>query len=647
MTKLFLVLVVLGVSFLPVLAQDQPAAQPTASPTAEDQEKEKAEREKNAYRLLEQVIDEAQSLRLPENRVRVQIVAGDLLWDNNQARARSLFTMAAEGVNELNRNQQNANNRRGGGPPNRTFQLRQELVLAAARHDAQLAYQLLASTKPPATIELDQNAQNARNRIQLTPDDNLEQALLGRVALLDPKLAATNAEQMMDKGTFPRTLPDVLTQLQKQDAAAAAKFADRTVKKLEAANLLSNNDAANLAQTLIMSGPRPANTNTTNTDTTTTTQSPQTGRTPLLDQSAYIDLLGNVVDLALKATAVNQGTQRTAVPARRGVTTVIGSNTQSQPTDEQIEQNGARRLLASLQMSLPLVDQYLPGKSAQVRQKLVEVGVGGGSNSPMNFMQTMNALQGDPTADALVQAAATAPPQLQSRLYQQAAYKALDEGDTTRARQIATDHLQANVRDSVMQRIDFREMTAKADGARLEDIHQMVARAQSDDDKLSLLLQFAGDAQKTNPKLANQLLDEAKQMVSRRATGYDQFEQQLRVARAFATVDPARSFEVFDAGISQLNELFQAAAVLNGFELNMFRDGELSMQAGSGLTNMVNRYGQELAQFAQSDLERSETLAGHFALIEPRIMVRLAIVQGLLGVRPTIAQPAPIRLFRN
>ena len=651
MTKLFLVIVILGVTFVPVLAQDQPAAQPTASPTAEDQEKEKAEREKNAYRLLEQVIDEAQSLRLPENRVRVQIVAGDLLWDSNQGRARSLFTMAGEGVAELNRNQQNANNRRGGGPPNRTFQLRQELVLAAARHDAQLAYQLLASTKPPASIELDQNA---RNRIQLTPDDNLEQTLLGRVAALDPKLAATNAEQMMDKGTFPRTLPEVLTQLQKQDASAAAKLADKTVKKLEGANLLSNNEAANLAQMLLMSGPRPANASvdTTNANTNTTTQNPQMGRTPVLDQSAYVDLMSSVVDLALKATAVNQGTagnqgpQRPRATLRLGNTTIVGSNTQSQPTDEQIEQNGARRLLASLQMSLPLVDQYLPGKAAQVRQKLTEVGMNG-ANSPMNFMQTINALQGDPTADALVQAAATAPPQMQSRLYQQAAYKALDEGDTTRARQIATDHLQANVRDSVMQRIDFREMTAKADGARLEDIRQMVARAQSDDDKLSLLLQFASDAQKTNPKLANQLLEEARQMTSRRATGYDQLEQQLKVARAFASVDAARSFEVFDAGISQLNELFQAAAVLNGFELNVFRDGELSMQAGSGLTNMVNRYGQELAQFARSDFGRSETLAGHFALIEPRIMVRLAIMQGLLGARPTFGQPAPIRLFRN
>ena len=43
----------------------------------------------------------------------------------------------------------------------------------------------------------------------------------------DPKFAATNAEQMMDKGTFPRSMPDVLTQLQKQDADAAARELER------------------------------------------------------------------------------------------------------------------------------------------------------------------------------------------------------------------------------------------------------------------------------------------------------------------------------------------------------------------------------------------------------------------------------------
>lgn len=635
MTKLLLLFVVLGVTFVPAFAQDQPAQQ-QAQPTTEEQDKEKAEREKNAYRLLDQVIDEAQTLRLPENRVRVQITAADLLWDSNQGRARSLFTLAGEGVAELNRNSQSNNNRRGG--PNRSFQLRQELVLTAASHDAQLAYQLLAATKSASPVEVDQNA---RNRIQLTPDDSLEQLLLSRVAALDPKLAATNAEQMMDKGSFPRTLPDVLTQLRKQDADAATKLADRTVKKIEA-NLLNNNEAVNLAQTLLAPGPQ--------------TDGPITGRAPVLSSSTYVDLMGSVIDAALKASAGMQGPQRypvaigVAPPARRGGTAVTGINTQSISMDLSPDLNVARRLLASLQMSLPMIDQYLPARSAAVRQKLTELGMGTGTSSPMNFMQSLSALQNNPTTDALLQSAAVAPPQMQSRLYQQAAFKALDDGDTNRARQIATDHLQASARDTVMQRIDFRELAQKADATRLDEIRQMISRALSDDEKLNLLLQFANDSQKANPKLANQLLDEAKQMTSRRATSYDQFDQQLRVARAYAEVDPARSFDVLDPGISQLNELLAAAQVLNGFEVNMFRDGEMSMQGGNGLTAMLNRFGQELAELSRADLERSETLASRFQFPEPRIMARLAIVQGLLGVKPntnTNIQRPMMNFFSN
>jgi hypothetical protein len=222
---------------------------------------------------------------------------------------------------------------------------------------------------------------------------------------------------------------------------------------------------------------------------------------------------------------------------------------------------------------------------------------------------------------------------MQSRIYQQAALKALEEGDTDRARQIATDHLQNNARESIMQRIDFREMAQKAEGTRFEEIRQLVARLQSDNEKLDLLVQMAGDAQKTNPKLAVQLLEEARQLTNRRATSYQHFEQQLKVARALATVDPAKSFEIMDPGISQINELLAAAAVLSGFEISMFRDGEMSIQGGNGLTATINRYGQELAVLAKSDFERSDTLAGRFQFAEPRIMARLAIVHGLLGIR--------------
>ena len=643
MKKLFiltLTLVLLCLSAWVVTAQEQPATQ---QPSAEELEKQKAEREKNAYRLLDQVIDEAQSLRLVENRVRIQINAADMLWDQNQGRARGLFAMAAEGVAELGRTPVNQpNNRRGfqdgnnfsfqgpQGPQTvRNLQLRTELVLTAARHDAALAYQLLASTKPPANVQ-QPSADGRGPRIQQISDDNLEQTLLGRVAALDPKLAAQNAEQMMAKGQFPSTLAEVISQLYKQDPAAAEKLADKTVKQIQAANILAKTDATGLVQNMLRPGPRPAG-----EASASASVAPSTGRQPVLGQTAYVELLTTVVDAALKATP----NATIAQPARRGVGAGPGPRPQptpQQPTEAQIEQSIARRLLNGLQQTLPMIDQYLPSKAPMVRQKLADLGMS--NNSIANLAQTFSALQGEPTSDALYQAAQNAPPQMQSRLYQQAAYKAIDEGNTDRAREIANDHLQNNARDVVIQRIDFKEMSKKAEGARIDEIRQSVARLQTDNEKIALLIQVAGDVQKTNQKVALQLLEDARQIVNRRATSYEQFEQQLKVARAFSSIDPSRSFEVLDPGISQLNELLSAASVLSGFEINMFRDGEMSIQGGNGLTSTVNRFGQELAVLARTDFERSETLAGRFQFAEPRIMTRLSIVQGLLGVRPTSGQ---------
>ena len=98
---------------------------------------------------------------------------------------------------------------------------------------------------------------------------------------------------------------------------------------------------------------------------------------------------------------------------------------------------------------------------------------------------------------------------------------------------------------------------------------------------------------------------------------------------------------MLDPAISQLNELISAATVLNGFEVHMFRDGELSLQGGGGLNGMLNRFGEELGFLAFRDLERAETLAGRFQLAEPRIMARLAIVQGLFQ-RTRISGPTRV-----
>jgi len=633
------------------IAQEQ---QPS-KPTPEELEKQKEEQTKNAYRLLDQVIDESQSLRLPENRVRMQIYAADVLWDRDQGRARSMFLVAGDAVAEMNRTPE-TNPRPGPVQIRRPSQLRQELVLAAARHDAPLAYQLLATTKPPLPTQQTDTRQPRQS--QFIVEDTLEQQLLAAVAALDPKLAAQNADQLLEKGQFPYSLNTVISKLRRQDAEAATKLADKTVKRLQSANILSNTEAGTLAMGLLNPGPRIAATSEAAKEADT--KSGSDVRTPVLDQSLYVDLLGSVIDSALKAQPATQNNQPRPNSPRGGggggvtsfqtgsggVVRVVAPN-EGGPTEAQIEQANSRRILASLQRLLPQIDQNLPGRSQAVRQKLTEMGMGDNNRSPMG--QMLNAFRGENvTSEVLMQTASSAPAQIQPRLYQQAALKALDEGNSGLARQIATDHLtDARLRDTVMQRIDFRELATKAEGIRLEEVRQSLARLPSDNERIDLLIQIANDVAAKNPKVQRQLLEEARQMTNKRATSYEHFEQQLRVAHAFASVDVARSFEILDSGISHLNELLSAAALLSGFETNVFRDGELPMQGGSALGTMVNRFGQEIALLSRTDFERSETLAGRFQFPESRIMARLAVVQGLLDVKPQQQNNMGFRLGEN
>ncbi len=87
-----------------VRAQDSTSQlTPTSTQTEEEKQKRQEELEKKATVLLEQVVGQVQLLKLPENRIRVQTAAADLLWKRNEDRARSLFSLAADGVAEMMR----------------------------------------------------------------------------------------------------------------------------------------------------------------------------------------------------------------------------------------------------------------------------------------------------------------------------------------------------------------------------------------------------------------------------------------------------------------------------------------------------------------------------------------------------------------
>src|SRR2546425_2341602 len=164
-------------------------------------------------------------------------------------------------------------------------------------------------------------------------------------------------------------------------------------------------------------------------------------------------------------------------------------------------------------------------------------------------------------------------------------------------------------------------------------LFRSLAGLPSDSDRVKYLIDLSTSTQKDNPKLALRFLDDARNLVNKRAANYKQFEDQLKVADAFSAVDSKRSFEVLEPGIAQLNELLSAAQVLNGFEIEIFKEGELSLRSDNDLVGMVARFGQELASLAKVDFDQARMTADKFQLPEPRLNAKLQIVQSVLGVQ--------------
>lgn len=614
------------------VAQTATAQTATAqqSPDPQQQQEEKAKLEKKAVALLEQVVTDSQVLKLPENKIRVNIAAGDLMWDKSPARARSLLTdagaMLGQVMVEVDRTDRD--------DMMMVNQLRQDLVLTAGRHDAELGYQLLHSTQqPPQTQTTAAGPGRGNRQFVFDQGSNLEQALLTTVATTDPKFAYQKAVESLDKGDFPTSLSRILTQLQTKDEELFKKLSDKTLNRLASDSLLASRQATSVAMNLLSPGPMPASTSGTQQTQTPVNTNANT-RAPILSESAYHDLMDSAITAALSVTSMGpiNNIQRGGGAAKKIDALQQLQQQQNPPDDATVRQNNARSILFSLQGMLPQIDQYMPERAQSVRQKLTELGVN--TNTTQTFGNQMRTAMQQGSSDSLVTAASTAPPQIQSRLYQQAAQKAIDEGNTDKALDIASNHLDEAGKTAIMQAVDFKKLTMTASPEKMNEIKQKLAALPSDSERVKYLIDLATATQKDNQKLALRFMDDARTLIARRALNYNDFQDQLKVADAYATLDAKKSFEIMDAGIAQLNELLQAATILNGFEVDIFKEGELSLKANDDLVGMVSRYGAQLSALAKVDFDGARSSAEKFQMPEPRMNARLMIVQSILGTQP-------------
>lgn len=592
-----------------LLLAPAPAAQVFGGDRGQEGEEEVSEAERELERkalgLLEEVVAEAGGLKLVENRVRVYGVAASLLWPRDADAARALFKQASDGVVELIAR---------ADPADPQFQnqlqivsqLRNELVQLAAPHDAKAALEFVRATRQPAPyVNPDSGYKPPDQEIAL------EMMLAAQVASQEPKQALRMAEESLERGVSPG-LMSVFYQLLSKDREAATRLATEIIRRLRADELARDYEAVNVGLQLLthtrsdVPAPAPA-------------PAPAEAATPVVQVitesrvsvSFVMDSNAVVVEDRLRKHLIE--TLVTAaladVPSRYSAS--------------------SQNILNTLRNSLAEVERYTPARAAAFRRRAAEFER---RNDPRGqaFMEYRELLQSG-SIEALLEAAPKAPAEVRDQLYTSAAWKAAHENSNfERARQIAESIANPERRAQMLREMEKQIRMLAAQQGNIHDVRQLLARIPSVEEKISTLIQFANSALSRGDKqAAGELLREARTTVGR-SQNAQQFYALMSIARAYSTFDERATFEIVEGAIDHLNELIAAAAVVNGFGHDAFREDELRHQGGYMWNDLVRVCAQELAGLADKDFDRARSLTQSFQRADARNMAQLLLAQKIL-----------------
>ncbi|HJQ33748.1 MAG TPA: hypothetical protein VJ866_16320, partial [Pyrinomonadaceae bacterium] len=292
--------------------------------------------------------------------------------------------------------------------------------------------------------------------------------------------------------------------------------------------------------------------------------------------------------------------------------------------------SSSHALFNSLPAVMQEIEKYAPGQAAAVRVKAEEFRRSLGPSA--RAWQKYEGLRQQASPDALLEAAAQAPPEVGDELYADAAFKLLDGDDPDRARQAVNNISDPQRRALKSRALEQQLLERSLVRGRLDDASQRIPPDATTEERVSTLLYLSKlAAQRKDVALARRFVSEAETLVGGDARNGFQFSARLQIARALSGIDPKRGFAILDDLADRLNELLAAAAVVDGFGPDCFSEGELKPLAGNMWGELVNQFGEGLSALAPKDFERALSVALKLQRDEVRVSVSLRVAERLLS----------------
>lgn len=547
--------------------------------------------------LLAEVAAGLQQIRLPETRVRLQVQAAQLLFNSDEKLARKLVEDAAEGVREYLAGVE-ASDQNYYQSFQVAMQLRNEVAGALAQSNPELALSFLRSTRTLA----DPSGVQAEG--QPSQELQFELSLAAQVAPRSSKLALTIAEESLKRG-YSYNFVEALMRLQSTDPEAAARLANALADKLQGENLLKNQAASSLALNLLqLARPQPV--------------VPSGGeqkyglqpelRPGLLPEQKYRELFSKALSAALSYT-----------PASVYST----------------ERNSAQNLLNSIKGMTQEMERYAPERAQLVEKRSTELNTPPDPQSQL--WQKYQDAANNGSLDEALEEISQAPAEMKEQFYQQVAQRALQAGDFTRARQILNDYIKSPFqRQQAVANLERQAIYYAISKGNIDEALRAVSNLPRPSEQARMLIQMAEQLASSQKRATlMRLLERARLTIggNGRAEDQEQMNVLIELARVFLRFDSKRSSEIMEPLVDQFNEMNVAAAALNGFGQQFYKEGELLMQNGNSLGNIANQLINTLGTVASTDFDRAKATADKIQRPEVRLSAYLAIAQQNMGQR--------------
>ena len=545
-------------------------AQTAADPKIEEKQKQQTA-------LLEQIVKDAEGLRLPENRALVRAKIGDGFWATDEKRARQIFQSS---INALVAAQidAEADKKQAGNLYGLLYGMspRQEILTMIATHDAEFALDAFYKSRPSkisqALAANSTEKKDNENQQYALSETNFEQSLINKISDRDPQRALKLFRVSLAKGVTYEAI-NLIEKLKTKDLELANQLASEIADKLLSTDFEKDANAAAMTASFVSEyGKKPE----------------PNQKTIKIEEKTMRDLMAKVVKNILKS-----------------------------------EDGGYE-----IEYLLPLVEKYAPESIAALRQQKAKYDK---DNKREEYDAYSKLIEGNPSPEKLLSEAEKYPDDLKSQIYYAAAEKTAQSGNVEGAKKIIASKLPEGEKENYLTQINYNLIQQAMTAEKYDEAALLISRIPAESSRFYFFIQLATTIYQKNPaenkRQALSVIEQARTLIPQPVETLEDISLAMQVATTLAEIDAEQAFPVLENLTYQLNEYVEAAAIVGKYRNDgTVRKGEMlvnSYGSVSGLNSMT----QILTTLGKKDFARTAAFVNGFQRLEVRVSLEMQLIE--------------------